>query len=146
MSLISLERGSGNPFEVDVANPAAGVEWSLTVPVGQRYRLETLFFLFQTSAVVANRIAKIDIKNASGGIVWEGGNQSALAASGVYRVSGLRLGPYAQASGGGVPIQVPLPDLWLPPGFVVTTNTGAIDVGDQYSVIRLMVTPSSDAD
>lgn len=146
MSLVSLERGSANPAEFLIAAPALGAEFSLTVPAGLRYRLETLFLTFTTSATVANRILKIDIKDPTN-LVWEGGQPTALVASTTYRFGGARLGPAVQSAGGGVPLQFFLPDLWIPPGFVITSNTGNIDVaGDQYSAVRLMITVSSDQD
>lgn len=130
--------------EFTIAQPAAGAEFSFTVPTGLAYRFETMFVQFNTSATVANRFVKIDITDGTN-IVWEGGGQAAVVASSGYRIGFQRLGGQAAASGAGVPNIAALPDIWLPAGYVLKSLTSAIDPADQYLAVRGIVAVSSAA-
>lgn len=123
-----------------VAQPAAGAEWSFTVPAGASYRFETLFFTIVTSAVVANRILRLQITDGTN-VVYEGSANASLTASATYRFGLARSAPDLVAI--GFTTGLFLPDIWLPAGYVLQTSTPNKDVGDQYSAVRGIVSVSS---
>lgn len=141
MSLSKLEHGDGFAA-FTVAQPAAGADWSFTVPTGLCYKFETLFFTLTTSAVVANRVLRLQITDGTN-IVWEGGSISSYVASGVYRFGIARMSPQATAAANGQIQLIYLPEIWIPAGYVLQTSTVAKDVADQYSAVRGIVRVSS---
>jgi hypothetical protein len=123
---------------VSVANPAAGADWTYTLPTGYYYRLLAGSMTFTTSATVANRLVMPEIRDAGGAVLWRGMSQGAIAASSSGRHSWTQVGvPHAiQATGSAQ--TVALPDFWIPGGYVLRPLTLAIDAADQYSTIELL--------
>lgn len=137
MGNFSLARaGFQQPFTV--AQPAAGAEWTFTVPTALNYRLEVIFFTLTTSATVANRGPRVQFKDGSGNVIWET-SIAGLAASGTYRFGYARLGPDSINTGSGNTSALTLPDVWLPGGYVIATNTANKDSGDQFSAVNGIV-------
>lgn len=124
--------------EVIVAAPGAGVEVSKAVPAGVVWELLAASYRFTTSAVVANRRSALRVRDPNGLLIGQVDSAALQVASiaGDY-VYQQELGPPAsvivQAQ------QLPLQGVPLPAGFVVSTITSALDVGDAYSNIVLMV-------
>ncbi len=121
---------------VPVANPAAGADWSFTVPAGHVYRLVSVFAQLVTSAVVANRQALLTVTDGTGTFLR-------LPAAAVQAASGTVT--YSWMAGGVAYLSLPasqaafLPDLNLMPAWGLASSTALIDVGDQWSGIRLHV-------
>ena len=123
---------------IQVPSPAAGADWSVQVPGGERWSIRSLVAQLQTSAVVANRGARVEV---SDGNVRVASYQAAQvqAASVVARHTLVPGGP-AGANAQSQASQWPGPDPFiLPPGWVLSTSTVNLDVGDQWSQIALHV-------
>src|SRR5215469_14141540 len=69
----------GNTAEIAVPNPAAGA--SAVYTVTQPITLQSIFATFTADATVSNRFLQFVIKDASGNVVIEGQNNSAVVAS-----------------------------------------------------------------
>lgn len=118
---------------VTVTPPAAGADWSLPVPAGHLYVLRSAFGILTTSAAVANRTARLILGDGTATFL-EVPPFAVQAASIVGRYSWLGADvAYALAPAQGLP----LPPITLQAGWTVGTSTGLIDVGDQWSGIRL---------
>jgi len=63
----SLE-GPGAIVQFAVSNPGAGLNFTLTVPTGVRWQIQTLLFVFTTSADVANREVALVVIGGAGSI------------------------------------------------------------------------------
>lgn len=131
----------GEKRAVTVPQPAAGADWSVSVPGGRQWRVQSLRALLTTSAAVATRTPRLSYSDGTT-IWWEGGDPAGYAASLVGRLCFIPLGSINNTGGQGVPTQDPLPDLWLVPGTVISVTTGGLDVGDQWSGIALFVEES----
>lgn len=124
--------------EVLVPSPAVGAEWTAVVPGGVIWRARSAFAVLATSAVVANRIASLDYTDGTR-ILHRTGGVAALTAGGTFRNAwALGWGESKQATS-SIALNYALPDIPLPAGYTIGTNTNAIDVGDQWSGIVLMV-------
>ena|SRR5437870_7986383 len=116
-----------------VASPAAGADWSATVPAGHLWRPFTVTAQLLTSAVVANRQPVL--------VLGDGTNPFAfLTAPAVQAASGTVIYTWANVdtfvSLGSRQVAA-LPDIELPPGWTIGVSTALLDVGDQWSAIRL---------
>lgn len=127
---------SGGPF-LDVSNaaPAAGAEWTYTVPAGQSLSVETLQFSLTTSATVANRTVQVIIDDGANELWrWVSPNVQAASATVEY------VGAQSSVEYGAVRNNVQafeLPSIVLGPGYRIRTLTVNIQVGDQYTAQRL---------
>lgn len=128
----------GEKRVVQIPTPAAGADWSVTVPGGRQWRISAGRAIFTTSAVVASRIPRLTLSDGTT-IYWENSVQATMVASNVYRL-GFSAGGAQQSTGNAnVDSALTLPDLWLPGGHQFMTQTTAIDVGDQWSGLALFI-------
>lgn len=120
-----------------VTTPAAGAEWTFTLPGGYYYRLLGGSALFTTSAAVANRTVGIQMTDGvnllASGIVAVAFTAS-LAVQVTYAPSG---------AGGGIlgtkpAVNIGPPNLWLQGNWVVQSITSNIDVADAYTKVLLL--------
>jgi hypothetical protein len=130
--------GEGVPLSISVAQPAAGADWSQTVPTGARWKVVAATAQLATAAAVATRLARLVIDDGTTPIF-----EAPAAASQAASLSVLYT--YGQGAGGPVTadaavIEGPIPnDAYLPAGFRIRSSTGAIQAADQWSAIRLLV-------
>jgi hypothetical protein len=124
--------------EVICPAPGAGVELAKAVPNGVVWELLSASYRFTTSAVVANRRSALRVRDPNGLLVGQVDSAALQVASiaGDY-VYQQELGPPASVAVQAM--QLPLQGVPLPAGFVIGTVTTALDVGDAYSNIVLMV-------
>jgi hypothetical protein len=120
---------------VTVANPAAGAEWLYTVPAGVTAILNSVHFIFTTSAAVADRLPHL--------VIDDGTNTLTQKTHYTVQAAG-QAGEYNFAHFGGddaAPVgYVVFPSVPPTPvkaGYRIGTVTTAIDVLDQYSAITL---------
>lgn len=125
--------------EVLVANPAAGAEWSATVPAGAWWELLGVEYTLTTSAVVANRQSVLRTRDADSRTVLRAEQSATQAASlAVAYTATPGLGAVvASTAGNSAPLATP-PQI-LPAAWTVGTLTGNLDAGDAYSNITLQV-------
>ena len=123
------------------AAPAAGADWSLTVPGGFRWRLVSLVGRLVTSATVANRYPTLTLSDGTTVFARVPAITAAVASGTSF---------YWWAIGGGsyvpstltTPQSLWLPDMWLESGYVVNANTSALDATDQWSQVAAYVVES----
>ena len=129
-------RIAGSLLSVQIANPAAGAEWTFTVPAGFVYELISVHWVLATSAVVLNRVSGVVVKDTGANVlgVWRGGVTQPASQTQNYS-----LGPFdgqSDPNGNFGAIVVPAPrNIRLPAGFQMISNSHGLDVGDQYSAI-----------
>jgi hypothetical protein len=135
--IVGADASAGTVQAVVGPNPAAGADWSVTVPGGQRWRLLSIRSILVTSAAVANREVQLAI-TANALVV-------ALAPSGVAQVASetRHYTWYAAAARGAgavsLNVTVPLPAVLLPAGATIETITQAIDVADDWGPPALLI-------
>lgn len=119
-----------------VANPAAGADWTVSVPGQQLRRVISVYMKLVTDANVANRQPILRAASVAGDIIWE----IEVAAS--QTASQTRVYMFARTMGSqfnGVSNNrhFPLPDTQLQGADVLRTVTTGIQVGDQYSLVAI---------
>lgn len=116
-----------------VPSPAAGADWSTAVPAGHLWQPFSVTAQLLTSAAVANRQAVL--------VLGDGTNVYAYLTAPAVQAAGatviytwcdvdtfVALGARQVAA---------LPAVAIPPGWTIGVATALLDVGDQWSAIRL---------
>jgi hypothetical protein len=120
---------------VTVPNPAAGADWSLTVPASEVWSLVTITATLTTSAAVANRAPSLVVSD--GNVRYA--RMPAIQTQAASLVGITTWGPYGQSGLTGLIARGILPVAALGPGETIGTLTDLIDVGDQWSAIFVRV-------
>lgn len=137
-SIPQFAEAYGVPKTYTITQPAAGAEFTRTVPGEGAWYIQAIRFTFVTSAVVATRVVQISITDGQ----LEYARVLSTAGQGASTTGQYTFAPYVSAAtqgAAGFSALLPFPVLLLDPGSVLTTVTAAIDVGDQYSSIRMRV-------
>jgi uncharacterized Ntn-hydrolase superfamily protein len=129
---------------VTVANPAAGADFTATVPAGEFWIVLAVAALLTSDATVQNRTVKLIIDNGTD-TLFQGGNSGTgqqASVAGQYSFAPNLIMELAQVIGGLVrffPIPGGTVPIVLSPGYRVRSATGSLAAGDQWSNIRLVV-------
>lgn len=127
------------PRIVTVPSPAAGAEWSTKPPAGSVWLIQTLTARLTTSAVVANRMPRVLYSDSDAEFYRLPQSQVVVAST----VLVLELARGLTTSFGQIDVQTwsyaPLLPLPLLGSWQIGSTTTLIDVGDQWSAIRLYV-------
>lgn len=123
---------------IPVPTPAAGSDWSLTVPAGVIWQVLSVRAQLVTDAVVATRVPSLDFVTADGTIVVRHPVDSTKVAS-VSAFFDWMVGYGDHINEGGVVGLSMIADFPLLAGWAVKTTTFAIDAGDQWSGITVAV-------
>jgi len=121
-----------------VAQPAAGAEWTLTVPDRVTFRILSIRAQLVTDANAANRLVRGLVTSPAGQFVYhtEAGLVQIASLTRQYCWSN---NPYDLAALSPFR-QLPLPaDLWLRSQFTFTPSTQALQATDQWSGITALV-------
>lgn len=121
-----------------VTSPAAGADWTFTVPSNSRFKIISLNAVLATSAVAGNRQVQIEITNAGGSVVWVGAANANIPASTTANVSATGTAPLTPVITTDVYCLLP-PDLFLEGTFIIKAVTAGILGGDQWSAIQMYV-------
>jgi hypothetical protein len=126
--------GDGWLHSVNQANPGAGADFLITVPTVTRWRIRSLNAQLITANAGVARIVRLQIKDASGNLVWQAAAQGSVAINTTVQVSAA---PGQSVSGSDTTtITIPMAgDVKLPQGFTIGTSTLNINGTDQYSNI-----------
>lgn len=117
------------------AAPAAGADWSLTVPAGHQYRIRSVHWVLATSAAVANRVADLVIGDGHGTFA----QPCAFAAQAASLTQHYTFFPESGGDNSGNGQTAGMPTVTLEPGWTIGSSTQAIDAGDQFSGIAVYV-------
>ena len=122
--------------EISVPSPAAGAEWSFTLPSGYDYLVALGRATFVASAAAATRTPGFQISNGDGLQFYASQPGTSVAATLTQTVSYSTDG--AQGPSGASAVNtIDVPEVILPGGWRIGSLTGLIDAADQYSAIRL---------
>lgn len=123
---------------VYVPNPPAGAAWSYTVDGRYFERLLSVYFVLNTSAVVANRTTQLNLLDANGNVVL-------VVAGGVTVTAGISKFCSLQVGNPAIESAIPsgsvgwLPDFLLPPGWRWQLAVANLDAGDTVTGTVLLV-------
>lgn len=129
--------GPGFIHSITIANPAAGSDWSFTIPVNARMRFSAGAATLTTSAQVAARAPGFHQTDGVNEYFFATAAQT-QAASTTVRYNYLPGGSSVPLVGTQTSVTLPSVDV-LPPGHVLGSATGVIQTGDQYSGIAFCV-------
>jgi hypothetical protein len=124
--------------QINVPSPAAGVEWTQTVPGGVIWELLSVKLRLVTSAVVANRQTILQCRDQDDVILRAGSNNVNIPASSTQTVTFENVGATTNL-GSVIQGLLPSPPFVLQSGWKVGTLTNGLDAGDQYSLVTLTV-------
>lgn len=121
-----------------VPTPSVGAEWSTTVPAGVTWEVLAFRHTLTTSAVVANRIPTIRVRDQDGNTLMRFAPPAVVTANVGTPMT------YAAGIGGDRPLSenvslFPPPFVTLSSGYTIGSLTSALDVGDAYSAIVVTV-------
>lgn len=128
--------GPGAMSQLQQVAPAAGADWTFTVALFNRLRLQSLAVVLTTAATVANRIPRLQIKDPAGSLIWQAAPQAVQPASTAiqYSAGGVQVASVVDTT----TLNWPLPaNTIIEGGSTIGTNTLAIQVGDQYGITKL---------
>ena len=130
--------------EIVLTNPTAGVDWTTTVPAGVTWEPLGIQATYTAPAVVATRVADLQIRTQDNVGLERMPAPSSIAASGqIVCLWAVNNGALANTAGVAIAaLGVPRA---LSGGYTIKSNTFNIDTGDQWSSIRVIVrewTPS----
>jgi len=128
--------GPGTLLSYPVDTPAAGADWTYTVPDLTRQRIIGVMGALTTSAAAADRLVQIRVAQG-GGAVWSAfasGTQAASLGT-IYSI-----GPAGVLGGSAATgFLIPLPQgLTLAAGGTISSSTANIDAADQWSFLTLL--------
>ena len=132
---------AGAPRSIQVGNPAAGADWSLSVPAGARWDLISASALFTSSVGVATRLPRLIVDDGTNTLFEAPAIFPQAASLAITQSWGAGAGgPVTtdELTGGSVSSGLPN-DFMLLAGWRVRSSTGAIQVGDQWSAISVSV-------
>lgn len=124
--------------EVLIPAPGAGVEVSKAVPAGEIWELLGVSYRLTTSAVVANRRSSLRVRDPNGQLIGQV-DGPAVQAAGIVQDYCYECGSIPPVAAVVFTAPLPVQSIALPSGFVISTITQLLDVGDAYSNIALMV-------
>ena len=123
---------------VSAPTPAAGTNWTFTVPGESVWGLVAITAKLVTSAVVANRAAVLNVSDGTT-VLYQIAPGAVQAASLTTTYSWLpELATFDNTITGGA-LNVAMPPTYLASGQVLSSATALIDVGDQWSAVSLTV-------
>jgi len=120
---------------VPVDEPAAGADWSLTVPAGHLYHLVAVYGILTTDANVANRRPFLGFTD--GQVTYL--TIPPVAAIAASTTEYLNWTEHGDAYNSAPCQMMGLPELTLEPGWTIAPTTVNVQVGDQWSSVALLV-------
>lgn len=123
---------------VAVTDPGAGVQWSATVPAGQRWSLQSIVAALVTSATVVTRLPYLSIDDGSTIVAQQYSGYTQVAS--VTGILTWAIGASAASATVGATTNRSdaLPTLILGPGWHVTSAVGNMQAGDTWSGIAVI--------
>lgn len=138
----------GSPFELSTegpgvvrsitgSDPAAGAEFTETVPANTRWRVISLLVSLVTSATVASRLPLFYVDDGATTVFVAAPSATQAASSTVsYLLSGIGV---HGSLGGVMGVSLPLDDFYLSAGYRLGATTFSLQVGDNYGAPQLHV-------
>lgn len=128
----------GEKRVLTIASPAAGADFTVTVPGNRQWRLDAGRAILTTDATVANRLPRLQFTDET--VTWYEASSDAFIAAGLAQVVTFAAGgPEVTPGVAGAPASIALPLMWLPAGTIIRSATVAEDTGDQWSAIAVLI-------
>ncbi len=128
----------GKQLVISLANPAAGADWSATVPPGVVWDVLALTSQLATSPTAGQRYALLVLGDGASTFL-QIPNVGNWGASNTARVNYARNHDSLHDSATPDHAIAPLPSLRLMPGWTIGSLTTGLDAGDQWSHVVLLV-------
>ncbi len=122
---------------VIVPNPAAGAEWIIVIPAGQRWRVQTIYAVFQASAAVGNRNPTLIVDDGTVNI-YAAAPDGAIVANGAITMIAAPV-RYFPTGGTALGLAAWPANLILEPGYRIRSSTIGLLAADQWSQIALLI-------
>lgn len=123
-----------------VASPAAGADWTLTVPDDVIFRIISIRAQLATAVAVANRAVRCIVTSSSGQFLFNSQASFVQTASQTFQYCfapfGYDMGTLAGSGFASVPL---VQDLWLRQAFTLGMATINLQAADQWSGITALV-------
>jgi hypothetical protein len=134
--VLAPTEGPGDLRAIAVGNPAAGSDWTFTVPANTRMRIQAVGMTFVASAAVANRNVRLMFSDG-GNPYWRSSGQAVITAG---QTKGIYGSPQSVVQNLGGEMNIPTPiGLIMLAGQLIQSATQALDAGDQFSQIIIEV-------
>lgn len=124
---------------IPVVQPAAGAQWSFTVPGGVVWVVRAIGATLTTSAVAGTRTVGVEVTDGNVGVAGAVHSRT-LAASLTQRFYWMTEYSASPAGAAGGIASDSYPIMPMPAGWTLTSKAAAFDVGDQWSNVQLLVT------
>lgn len=125
------------PQSGTIAQPAAGANFTINVPPGQTWMVQSVCATLATSATVANRNVGLTISDQAGNVVAVIPHTTNFTAGQTTRFSWMTTGSQGVA---GWNFSIPSAQFVVGPGWSIASITNNIQSGDQWSAIALSYT------
>jgi len=127
---------SGNMGRVGIANPAAGAEFSITIPAGEYWKINQIYATLTTDATVASRRPVLALRDIAGTQtrIPSAADITAGQAAKLHWFKGA--GVINDATGLYQSMPFPM-ELLLSPGYIILSATANIQAADQWSAISI---------
>jgi hypothetical protein len=133
-----LVPNGGKICEIDSTDPAAGAQATITVPVGEIWRILNGNIQFVTAAAVANRRLQIIFSDGAGPAIYTFSNTDQI----ISETKGYSIAPYgviqAETNGNIILINIPK-DIWIRGGGTISTAVTNMNAGDNLGVLTLLI-------
>jgi hypothetical protein len=136
----------GQIFISGIGNPAAGVDWTVTIPASVRWRIMGIVAVLATSAVAGNRQVILQLTQAGATACKSAAVPTQIASTVVSYNYGAGITTLlTQIGTGTLNVQTAIPvDYWLPAAQTFSVVTQGLLAGDQWSSINFIVEESLD--
>ena len=117
-----------------IGNPAAGAQFTQTIPTGKMWKILGFKVDFTASAVAGNRTFRFAFKDSAGKIFWVCDSEKTVTISGAAFFSIGNAGFAPTVVAGANESLVPCPSLCIPSGGQITSLVQGMDGGDQWTL------------
>lgn len=133
-----MRPGGGKMHMITSADPGVGAETSITVPVGQLWRVLSVTQTLVAAAAAASRRVQYVFQNSGGGKIYARSNTDQIISE-TKTYSASILGVVQTESIANI-IQIALPqDIWIDEGGTITTETLNINASDNFGTALVRV-------
>jgi len=129
-ALLSSKDGAGAVSQIAGANPAAGAEWTITVPAGVRFVVQAITAVLVADATAANR--EVAIVFTSGGAIVSQPASGFAHTAGLTKRYSVFPGNVRGAGPAGQEGLIPMPAITLRAGDTMTSQTTNLQAGDDW--------------
>jgi hypothetical protein len=124
---------------VDIAQPAAGANATFTEGLAYSFRVVAASAQLDTDSNAANRLLSLDYLKTGGATYLRNAAPVLVTASTVAQAYSWAKTRSSSEWNTGTPIFVPVEPLWLTAGMTVQFTLDSKQVGDQLSLLRLII-------